>query len=150
MLVFRRQSRSIGHRCEGPQIYRLVVVDSHVQRIVLATEETTVIQQVSHIDLSNANPACGHKEVRRSTGHIMVTTRYADQPGSKSRQKVLWLYKQWHRPISERFIKHPYSIYIESNLDRLEMLSPTHDQRSQQEKLKKYALPTSFPSMPTD
>ena len=25
-------------------------------------------------DLSNnANPACGHKEVRRSTGHIMVT-----------------------------------------------------------------------------
>ena len=33
----------------------------------------------SAIDLSNANPACGHKEVRRSTGHIMVTTRYSDQ-----------------------------------------------------------------------
>ena len=26
------------------------------------------------------------KEVRRSTGHIMVTTRYTDQQGSKSRQ----------------------------------------------------------------
>ena len=52
----------------------VVVVDSHVQRIVLATEETAVTQQVSHVDLSNANPACGHKEVRRSTGHIMVTT----------------------------------------------------------------------------
>ena len=26
----------------------VVVVDSHIQRIVLATEETTVTQQVSH------------------------------------------------------------------------------------------------------
>ena len=54
----------------------------------------------SAIDLSNANPACRHKKVRRSTGHIMVTTRYSDQQGSKSRQKVMRLYKQWHRPIS--------------------------------------------------
>ena len=50
----------------------------------------------SAIDLSNANPACGHKEVRRSTGHIMVTIRYSDQQGSKSRQKLMPLYKQWH------------------------------------------------------
>ena len=28
--------------------YQYVVVDSHIQRIVLATEETTVTQQVSH------------------------------------------------------------------------------------------------------
>ena len=54
----------------------------------------------SAIDLSHANPACGHKEVGRSTGHlIMVTTRYSDQQGSKSRQKVMRLYRQWHRPI---------------------------------------------------
>ena len=33
----------------------------------------------SVIDLSNANPARGHKEVLRSTGHLMVTTRYSDQ-----------------------------------------------------------------------
>ena len=33
------------------------------------------------MDLSNVNPslARGHKEVRRSTGHIMVTTRYTNQ-----------------------------------------------------------------------
>ena len=43
------------------------VVDSHIQRIVLAIEETTVTLQVSAIDLSNANPARGHNEVRRST-----------------------------------------------------------------------------------
>ena len=40
----------------------------------------------------------------------MVTTRYSDQQGSKSRQKVMRLYKRWHRPISKRFIKPPYSI----------------------------------------
>ena len=39
----------------------VIVVDSHIQRIVLATEETTVTQQASHKPLSNANPACGHK-----------------------------------------------------------------------------------------
>ena len=79
-----------------------------------------------------ANPVRGHKEVPRSTGHIMVTTRYSDQQGSKSRQKVTRLYKRWHRPISKRFIKPPL-LHIESSLDRLGLLSPTHDQRSQQQ-----------------
>ena len=60
-----------------------------------------------------ANPVRGHKEVPRSTSHIMVTTRYSDQQGSKSQQKVMRLYKQWHRPISKRFIRHPYSIHRE-------------------------------------
>ena len=71
----------------------------------------------SAIDLSNANPACGHKEVRRSTAHIMVTTRYSDEQGSKSRQKVMRLYKQCHRPISKRFIKPPYSISRANSID---------------------------------
>ena len=79
-----------------------------------------------------ANPVRGHKEVPRSTGHIMVTTRYSDQQGSKSRQKVMRLYKRWHRPIAKRFVKLPL-LYIESSLDRLGLLSPTHDQRSQQQ-----------------
>ena len=52
--------------------------------------------------------ACGREEVPRSTGHIVVTTRYSDQQGSKSRQKVMRLYKQWRRPMSKkRFIKIP-------------------------------------------
>ena len=79
-----------------------------------------------------ANPVRGHKEVPRSTGHIMVTTRYSDQQGSKSRQKCMRLCKRWHRPITKRFIK-PSLLYIESSLDRLGLLSPTHDQRSQQQ-----------------
>ena len=60
-----------------------------------------------------ANPVRGHKEVPKSTGHIMVTTRYSDQQRSKSRQKVMRLYMQWHRPISKRLIKPPYSIHRE-------------------------------------
>ena len=42
------------------------------------------------------------------------------------------LYKQWHRPISKRFIKPPYSISRATSIDSVGMLSPTHDQRSQQ------------------
>ena len=72
----------------------VVVADSHMQRIVLVTEETTVTHNKSAIDLSNVNPARGHKEVRKSTGHIMVTTRYSDQQRLKSRQNVMRLYKQ--------------------------------------------------------
>ena len=66
----------------------LVVGDSHIQLVVRVTKKTKLIQRISHnIDLSNANPACDHKEARRSTGHIMVTTGYySNQEGSKSRQ----------------------------------------------------------------
>ena len=71
----------------------------------------------------------------------MVTTRYSDQQGSKSRQKVMRLYKRWHRPITKRYIKPPL-LHIESSLDRLGLLSPTHDQRSSNES-DKY-VPTSF------
>ena len=47
----------------------------------------------------------------------MVTTRYSDQQGSKSRQKVMRLYKQWHRPISKQFIKTPYPISRATSID---------------------------------
>ena len=67
-----------------------------------------MIQQVSHRPIKCQS----HKEVRRSTGHIMVTTRYSDQEGSKSRQRVMRLYKQRHRPILKRFINPPYSILL--------------------------------------
>ena len=97
-----------------------VVVDSHIQRIVVAPQETTLTQQVSHRPVKcQSRLSTGHvmvttrysdqhKEVRRSTGHIMVTTRYSDQQR---------LYKQWHRPISKRFIKPPYSISRATSID---------------------------------
>ena len=46
----------------------------------------------SATDLSNANPAHGHKDIPRSWSHIMVTTRYSDQQKFESRKIVMRLY----------------------------------------------------------
>ena len=64
-------------------------------------------------------------------------SHHGDKPllgptGIQSRQKVMRLYKRWHRPITKRCIEPPL-LHIESSLDRLGLLSPTHDQRSQQQ-----------------
>ena len=88
-----------------------------------------------------ANPVRGHKEVPRSTGHIMVATRYSDQQGSKSRQKVMRLYNRWHRPITKRFIKPPYSISRAASIDSDCCRLPTTSVLSN--KSDKY-VPTSF------
>ena len=89
--------RGCHNRGSGTFQYRHVLVvvavvvddDSHIfQRMVLATKETMVTEQVS-LGMSKANPARGHKGVRRSTGHIMMTTRYSNQKLSKSRQIFL-------------------------------------------------------------
>ena len=84
--------------------------DSHVQLIIvlLATEETTVTQQVSHRPIKCQSRLWSQGGTKVKTGYIMVTTRYSDQQGSKSRQKVMRLYKQRHRPLSKRFIKPHY------------------------------------------
>ena len=83
----------------------------------------------------NANPACGYLEVPRSTGrHTMVTTRYADQQGSKSRQKdTKYATLQAMAPTNVKTVHQTSLHHIESNLDRLGLLSPTHDQHSQQQ-----------------
>ena len=46
-------------------------------------------------------------------------------------------------PTNIKTVHQTSLLHIESNLDRLGMLSPTHDQRSQQKTGKNYA-PTSF------
>ena len=58
-------------------------IDSHIQCIVLATEET--MTQVSHRPVKRQS-WCGFKDVRRSTGHKMLTVRYSNQQITKSRQ----------------------------------------------------------------
>ena len=47
----------------GPWLF----IDSHIQRIVFETEETTVTQQVSHRPIKRYYR--GHKELRPSTSH---------------------------------------------------------------------------------
>ena len=107
-----------------------VVVDSHIQRIVLATEETTVTQQVSHRPIkcqsrlwsqrgTKVNGSHhGDNPLLRPTGIQIATKSYAAL--------------QAMAPTNIKTVHQTSLLHIESNLDRLGMLSPTHDQRSQQ------------------
>ena len=108
----------------------VVVVDSHIQRIVLATEETTVTQQVSHRPIkcqsrlwsqrgTKVNGSHhGDNPLLRPTGIQIATKSYAAL--------------QAMAPTNIKTVNQTSLLHIESNLDRLGMLSPTHDQRSQQ------------------
>ena len=114
-----------------PQVGNVVVVvDSHIQRIVLATEETTVTQQVSHRPIkcqsrlwsqrgTKVNGSHhGDNPLLRPTGIQIATKSYAAL--------------QAMAPTNIKTVHQTSLLHIESNLDRLGMLSPTHDQRSQQ------------------
>ena len=114
----------------------VVVVDSHIQRIDLATEETTVTQQVSHRHIKCQSRLCvwsqrgtkvkgshhGDNPLLRPTGIQIATKSYAAL--------------QAMAPTNIKTVHQTSLLHIESNLDRLGMLSPTHDQRSQQKKRK--------------
>ena len=117
--------------CFLPPTYRVVVVvDSHIQRIVLATEETTVTQQVSQRPIkcqsrlwsqrgTKVNGSHhGDNPLLRPTGIQIATKSYAAL--------------QAMAPTNIKTVHQTSLLHIESNLDRLGMLSPTHDQRSQQ------------------
>ena len=128
----------------GVKTFNGVVVDSHIQRIVLATEETTVTQQVSHRPIKCQSRLWSQRGTKVNGSH------HGDNPllrpkGSKSRQKVMRLYKQWHRPISKRFIKPPYSISRATSIDSECCRLPTTNVLSKKpEKLRKNYAPTSF------
>ena len=108
----------------------VVVVDLHIQRIVLTTEETTVTQQVSHITIkcqsllwsqrgTKVNGSHnGDNPLLRPTGIQIATKSYAAL--------------QAMAPTNIETVHQTSLLHIESNLDRLKMLSPSHGQRSQQ------------------
>ena len=109
----------------------VLAVDSHVQRIVLATTgETTVTQQVSHRPIkcqrlwsqrgTKVNGSHhGDNPLLRPTGIQIATKSYATL--------------QAMAPTNIKTVHQTSLLHIESNLDRLGLLSPTHDQRSQQQ-----------------
>ena len=108
----------------------VIVVDSHIQHIVLATEETTVTRQVSHGPIKcqsrlwsqrgtkvNGSPR-GDNPLLRPTGIQIATKSYATP--------------QAMAPTNIKTVDRTSLLHIESSLDRLGLLSPTHDQRSHQ------------------
>ena len=117
-----------------------VVVDSHIQRIVLATEETTVTQ-VSHRPIkcqsrlwsqrgTKVNGSHhGDNPLLRPTGIQIATKRYATL--------------QAMAPTNIITVHQTSLLHIENNLDRLGLLSRTHDQRSQQQ-TGQMTLPTVY------
>ena len=105
-------------------------LDSHIQRIVLATEEITVTQQVSRRPIkcqsrlwsqrgTEVNGSHhGNNPLLRSTGIQIATKSYAAL--------------QAMAPTNIKTVHQTSFLHVESNLDRLGMLPPTHGQRSQQ------------------
>ena len=109
----------------------VVVDDSDFQRIVLAIEETTVTQQVSHRPITcqyrlwsqrgtQVNGLHhGDNPLLRPTGIEIATKSYAALQAVAPTNNI-------------KTVHQTSLLHIENNLDRLGMLSPTHDQRSQQ------------------
>ena len=108
----------------------VVVVDSHIQRIVLATEETTATQQVS------PRPIKCQSRLWSKRGTKVNGSHHGDNPllrptGIRIATKS-YAALQAMAPTNIKTVHQTSLLHIESNLDRLGMLSPTHDQRSQQ------------------
>ena len=130
-------------------VVAVVVVDSHIRRIVFATEETAVTQQISNRPVKYQSRSWSQR------GTKVNGSRHVDSPllkptGIQIATKPIsyaTFYRQWYRPMSKRFVKHPL-FHIESNLDRLGLLSPTHGQRSEQQSGQKITLQTVLINTP--
>ena len=98
-------------------------VDSHIQRIVLATEETTMTQQVSHRPIKCQSCSWSQRGTKVNVSH------HGDNPLLRSSgiqiatKSYAALQAKWHRPLSKRFIKSPYSIISRAtSIARLEFV----------------------------
>ena len=90
----------------------------------------------SAIDLSDVHPACGHKEVLRSTGHIMMNDNPLLRPIGIQIATNSYATLRAMAPTNAKTVHQTSLFLVESNLDRLGLLSPTHDQRSQQQSVR--------------
>ena len=105
-------------------------VDLHIQRIVLATEETTATQHVSHRPIkcqSRLWSQRGTKVNRSHHGDNPLLRPTEIQIATKSYAAL-----QAMAPTNIKTVHQTSLLHIESNLDRLGMLSPTHGQHSPQ------------------
>ena len=108
----------------------VVVDDSHIQRIVLATEETTVTSQVSHRPIKCQSRLWSQRGTKVNGSH------HGDNPLLRPTgiQIATKSYATAMAPTNIKTVHQTSLLHIiESNLDRLGLLSPTHDQRSQQQ-----------------
>ena len=109
----------------------LLVVDSHIQRIVLVTEKTTVTQQVTHRRIKNQSRLWSQRGAKVNGSHHADNPLLLRPTGIQIATKS-YAVLQAVGPTNTKTVHGTSLLHIESNLDRLGMLSPTHDQRSQQ------------------
>ena len=124
MIYFSQWSRNT--RC---RIYVrftvVVVVDSHIQRIILATDETTVTQQVSHrpIDIK-----CQSRLWSQRGTKVNGSRRHDDNPLLRPTRIQIatksYATLQAMAPTNIKTVHQTSLLHIESNLDRLGLLSP--------------------------
>ena len=107
----------------GFAVVVVVVVDSHIQRFVLATE------QVSHDPIECQSRLWSQRGTKTNGSH------HGDNPllrltGIQIATKS-YATLQAMVPTNVKTVHQTSLLHIESSLDRLGLLSPTHDQRSQ-------------------
>ena len=108
-----------------------LIVDSHIQRIVLATEETTVTQQVSHRPIKCQSLLWSRRGTKVNGSHHVDNLLLRPMGIQIATKNYATL--QEMAPTNVKTVHQTSLLHIESNLDRLGLLSPTHDQRSQQQ-----------------
>ena len=113
------------------KLLSFVVVDSHIQRIGLATEETTVTKQISHRTIK-----C-QSRVWSQIGTKVNGSHHGDNPllrltGIQIATKC-YAALQAMAPTNIKTVHQTSLLHIESSLDRLGWLLHTHDQRPQQQ-----------------
>ena len=109
----------------------LVKLLIYVPRVVLATEEITVTQQVSHRLIKCQSRLWSQRGTKVNGSHhgdnpLLIPTGI--QIATESYATL-----QATTPTTFKTVHQTSLLHIESNLDRLGLLSPTHDQRSQQQ-----------------
>ena len=104
-----------------------------VQRIVLATEETTVTQQVSHRPIKCQSRLWSQRGTKVSGSHHGDNLPLLLRPIGIQIVTKSYATLQAMAPTNIKTVHQTSLLHIESNLDRLGLLSPTHDQRSQQQ-----------------
>ena len=107
------------------------VVDSHIHRIFLAAEETMVTQQVSHIPIKCQSRLWSQRGTKVNGSHRgdnLLLRPTGIQIATKSYATL-----QAMAPTNIKTVHQISLLHIEGSLDRLGLLLPTYDQRSQQQ-----------------
>ena len=111
----------------GASIVGVVADDSHIQRMVLVTEETTVTEHVSHRPIKCQSRLWSQRGTKVNGSH------HGDNPllrptGIQTATKRYTTTLQAVAPTNNiKTVRQTSLLHIESSLDRLGLLSPTHD-----------------------